>query len=231
MSTRYYGTARTEILPFLPERCTRVLELGCGAGATIAAVKQRRSVEWAGGLERDGGAAATARTVLDHVWEGDAEATNFEAEIPAASLDLVLCLDVLEHLVDPWVMVERIANLLRQDGRLIISIPNIRHYKFIRNLLFKGDFKYRDAGLLDRTHLRFFVRDTAIDLATRGGLKLVSCVNAHPPKAGDMRWLLSKLSGGGLEPLTTKQYLLVSVKGLSGLRTYETAGPAWLGAE
>lgn len=212
MTSRYHGTARTEILPFLPERCARVLELGCGGGATIAAVKARRQVEWAGGLELDGAAAAAARTKLDRLWEGDAETTNFEAEIPAGSLDLVLCLDVLEHLVDPWAMVERIAKLLRADGRLIISIPNIRHYKFISNLLFKGDFRYRDAGLLDRTHLRFFVRETAIDLATRGGLRLVTCANAHTPKAGDMRWVLSKLSGGGLDALTTKQYVLVSAK-------------------
>ncbi len=213
MTSRYHGTARTEILPFLPERCARVLELGCGAGATIAAVKQLRRVEWAGGLELDREAAAIARAQLDRLWEGNAEAATFEAEIPADSLDLALCLDVLEHLVDPWAMVERIAKLLRPGGRLIISIPNIRHYKFIRDLFLKGDFRYRDAGLLDRTHLRFFVRDTAIDLATRGGLALVTCANAQPPKAGDMRWVLSKLSGGGLDALTTKQYVLVSAKG------------------
>lgn len=212
MTSRYYGTARTEILPFLPARCGRVLELGCGAGATIAAVKQVRSVEWAGGLERDPGAAAAARPLLDRLWEGDAETAALEDEIAPGSLDLVLCLDVLEHLVDPWTMVERTAKLIAPGGRLIISIPNIRHYKFIANLFFKGDFRYRDAGLLDRTHLRFFVRDTAIDLASRGGLKVVTCVNAHPPKAGDMRWVLSKLSAGGFDPLMTKQYLLVSEK-------------------
>lgn len=212
MTSRYYGTARTEILPFLPERCARVLELGCGAGATIAAVKRVRSVEWAGGLERDPGAAAIARPLLDRLWEGDAETAAFESEVAPSSLDLVLCLDVLEHLVDPWTMVERVANLLAPGGQLIISIPNIRHYKFVANLFFKGDFHYRDAGLLDRTHLRFFVRDTAIDLASRGGLEVVTCVNAHPPKAGDMRWVLSKLSAGGFDPLMTKQYLLVSAK-------------------
>ncbi|MBS0383730.1 MAG: methyltransferase domain-containing protein [Proteobacteria bacterium] len=210
MTSRYHDTPRNEILPYVPERCARVLEFGCGTGATISAIRTHRSVEWAGGLERDAGAAERARAVLDRVWEGDAETSTFDRDIAAASLDLVLCLDVLEHLVDPWTMVTRIAGLLAPGGRLVISVPNIRHYKFISNLFFKGDFHYRDAGLLDRTHLRFFVRDTAIDLATRGGLKLVTCDNAHPPKAGDMRWLMSKLSAGGLDPLMTKQYVVVS---------------------
>lgn len=210
MTQRYFATPRTEILPYVPQRCARVFELGCGAGATVAAIKEMRAVEWAGGVELDAGAGAQARAVLNRLWQGDAESADIEAEIAPASLDLALCLDVLEHLVDPWAMVERIGRLLRPGGQLIVSVPNVRHYKFIANLFFKGDFRYRDAGLLDRTHLRFFVRDTAIDLVTRGGLQLVACANAHPPKAGDARWLLSKLSGGGLDGLMAKQYVLVS---------------------
>lgn len=212
MTQRYFATPRTEILPFVPEQAARIFELGCGAGATLAAIKAMRTVTWAGGAERDPGAADAARAVLDRLWPGDAEAAPWEAEIAPASLDLILCLDVLEHLVDPWAMVARLAPLLRPGGRLIVSLPNVRHYKFITNLAFKGDFHYRDAGLLDRTHLRFFVRDTAIDLVTRGGLSLVQCANAHPPKAWDARWILSKLSGGGLDGLTTKQYVLVSIR-------------------
>lgn len=210
MTSRYFGTARTEILPHVPERCGRVFELGCGEGATVAAIKAIRKVDWAGGVELDEAAANKAASVLDRLWRGDGAAAAFEDEIPPASLDVILCLDVLEHLVDPWAMVERLSGLLRPGGRLVVSIPNIRHYKFISNLFFKGDFRYRDAGLLDRTHLRFFVRDTAIDLATRGGLRLVVCANAHPPKAWDARWILAKLTGGGSEALTAKQYVIVS---------------------
>ena len=73
-----------------------------------------------------------------------------------------------------------------------------------------GDFHYRDAGLLDRTHLRFFVRDTAIELAEAGGLKVSYAGNAHPWKTLDMRNILSHISGHGLEDLMIKQFVIVA---------------------
>jgi SAM-dependent methyltransferase len=209
MSARYFATARREILPILPARVSRLLDLGCGTGATVALVKEARAVEWAGGVELDPAAAEAARKVCDRVWSGDAALTPFEGEIAPASLDLVLCLDVLEHLADPWAMVRRLSPLIGKGGRLIVSVPNIRNWKFIWRLAALGDFHYRDAGLLDRTHLRFFTRETAIELATCGGLRLVAAVNAQPLVFPDARWFLRWASFGGLEGLMAKQWLVV----------------------
>jgi 2-polyprenyl-3-methyl-5-hydroxy-6-metoxy-1,4-benzoquinol methylase len=158
MNDRYYDTAREEALPWLPGKVSRLLDVGCGSGATAAAVRQVRSVAWAGGIEYVDEVAARAEAAFDRVWRGDAAAAPIEAEIPRGSLDLVLCLDVLEHMSDPWTMVRRLSALIAPGGRLILSVPNIRHWKFIWRLAAQGDFAYRDAGLLDRTHLRFFVR-------------------------------------------------------------------------
>jgi 2-polyprenyl-3-methyl-5-hydroxy-6-metoxy-1,4-benzoquinol methylase len=210
MTSRYFGTPRREILPFLPAKLTRMLDLGCGTGATVALVRQSTPVEWAGGVELDPDAAEAARSVCDHVWVGDATAEAFEEAIGKASLDLVLCLDVLEHLVDPWTMLRRMSPLLVPGGRLILSVPNIRNWKFLWRLAAFGDFRYRDAGLLDRTHLRFFVRETAIELATASGLDLVSATNAQPPLFPDIRYLLSRASGGRLDGLIAKQWLVVA---------------------
>jgi len=210
MSNRYFGTARREILPFLPVRLARMLDLGCGTGATVALVKEARAVAWAGGVELDPQSAQAAAGICDRVWDGDASGAPFDREIAAASLDLVLCLDVLEHLSDPWTMVRRLSPLLASGGRLILSVPNIRNWKFLWRLATRGDFHYRDAGLLDRTHLRFFVRSTAIELAVAGGLRLVSATNAQPFVFPDARFLLSKASGGRLDELTAKQWLVVA---------------------
>jgi 2-polyprenyl-3-methyl-5-hydroxy-6-metoxy-1,4-benzoquinol methylase len=210
MSERYFGTARREILPFLPGRVTRLLDLGCGTGATTALVRQERAVEWAGGVELDAASAKAAEAVCDRVWSGDATRLAFESEIAPASLDLVLCLDTLEHLADPWAMVRRLSPLIGEGGRLILSVPNIRNWKFLWRLAALGDFRYRDAGLLDRTHLRFFVRETAAELATCGGLRLVAGVNAQPLVFPDARWLLSLASFGALEGLMAKQWLVVA---------------------
>src|SRR3954452_341845 len=210
MSDRYYDTPRREILRWLPERVVRLLDIGCGSGATTAAVRDARGVEWAGGIEFVDEGAERAEARLDRVWRGDAAQAPLEAEIPAGSLDLVLCLDVLEQMPDPWTMVRRLSRLLRPGGRLILSVPNIRHWKFVWRLLAHGDFTYRDAGLLDRTHLRFFVRATAIELATSGGLALVAAVPAEHWAFPDPRWALARLSAGALEELMAKQWLVVA---------------------
>jgi 2-polyprenyl-3-methyl-5-hydroxy-6-metoxy-1,4-benzoquinol methylase len=209
MSDRYFGTARTEILPYVPEGTLKVLELGCGKGATLEAIRARQPVAQAFGVEIDPASAAEAEKIFDRVWTANIEDTLVEQDIEAGSLDLILCLDVLEHLADPWSVVKRISPLLAPKGRLIISLPNIRNWKFIRNLLFKGDFNYRDAGLLDRTHLRFFVRHTAVELGTSGGLDLVCIKDAKTYSPLDFRKLLLALSFGKLEGLIAKQYVVV----------------------
>lgn len=215
MSREYFGTARREIVPHLPARAERLLELGCGTGATIAMIKSLRSVAWAGGVELFEDAARQAEAQCDRVWRADIERTPIETEIPPGSLDLILCLDVLEHLVDPWTAVKRITPLLRPGGQMIVSIPNVRNYKFIRDLLFKGRFRYADAGLLDRTHLRFFVRETAMELAEAGGLRVTKAVNAQPWGPWEARRMLSRLTFGGLDGLMVKQWLIVAEQPLN----------------
>ena len=68
---------------------------------------------------------------------------------------MILCLDVLEHTIDPWGLVANLYNLLKKDGAIIISLPNVRNRKVIFPLLFKGQWTYENSGLLDKTHLRF----------------------------------------------------------------------------
>jgi 2-polyprenyl-3-methyl-5-hydroxy-6-metoxy-1,4-benzoquinol methylase len=210
VTKRYFATARTEIAPHLPERVERLLDLGCGEGATTAFIRSLRPVTWAGGIEIVPDAGRTAETVCDRVWVGNIEALTPEVEIEPASLDLILCLDVLEHLADPWTVVRRLSPLLRSGGRLIVSVPNIRHWKFIWRLLTRADFHYKDAGLLDRTHLRFFVRDTAVELATAGGLALVFAGDAHPWPITDGRGILSRLTFGAFDDLMIKQFAIVA---------------------
>jgi 2-polyprenyl-3-methyl-5-hydroxy-6-metoxy-1,4-benzoquinol methylase len=210
MTDRYYATARNEILPWLPARCERILDIGCGIGSTTLAIKAHRAVSWAAGVEYVDSVADQAEPHFDRLWRGDAAQADLEAIIAPASLDVVLCLDVLEHMADPWTMVRRLSALLRPGGRLIVSVPNIRNWKFLWRLSVHGDFRYRDAGLLDRTHLRFFVRETAVELATCGGLDCAAAQSVQRWTFPDARWLLSTLSGGTLDTFMAKQWLIVA---------------------
>ncbi len=208
--TGYFDHPRPEILPHLPVRCARVLDLGCGAGATMRMLREGREIAWAGGVELDPAAAERAAPAFDRLWRSDLAGLALEAEIPPASLDLVLCLDVLEHLAWPWEVVRRVSPLLAPGGRLLLSVPNIRNWKFVWRLLARGDFRYTEAGLLDRTHLRFFTRDTAVELACAGGLGLVHAGSATRYGPGDLRRWLIALSAGRLEGLIAKQILVVA---------------------
>jgi len=143
--------------------------------------------------------------VIDKVYR-----SNIEVELPdiePASLDLILCLDVLEHLIDPWKTVERLDTLLRPGGSFIISVPNIRYYHILIDLAFKGRFEYDNEGILDRTHLRFFTRSSAIDLAECSGAKIEAVITP-----GLHRWQKRLLARLGLGDLLAKQLILHAIK-------------------
>jgi 2-polyprenyl-3-methyl-5-hydroxy-6-metoxy-1,4-benzoquinol methylase len=119
----YYSNARTEIVPFLPPNPSRILEVGCGAGATLGYLKQQNLCQWAAGVEIMPDAAAVARQAADVVWQESIE--TFTLPIEPQSLDVILCMDVLEHLVDPWAVMQKLTPLLAKNGVIIASIPNI----------------------------------------------------------------------------------------------------------
>lgn len=158
----YFRLVRAEIAPLLPDRTERVLELGCGAGASMAWLRTIRTIGRAHGVELSADAAERARAVFDSVVVGDAEDPSID--LGEGPYDLVLTLDVLEHLADPWAVLRRLRERMAPDATLIASIPNMAHYSVALPLLLRGRFDYVAEGLLDRTHLRFFTRASVVAL-------------------------------------------------------------------
>ena len=212
LDNRYFATARHDVLAHIQGSPSRVLEIGCGAGSTMAELRKRGRVEQAVGVELDPASAEVARAQFDTLYVSAVETAPFEQAIAPGSLELVLCLDVLEHLVDPWAVVKRVSPLLAPGGRLYISLPNVRNWKFLARLFFKGDFRYRDSGILDRTHLRFFTRETAMDLAQAGGLHIVDAVDARAYKPWEVRRLINLISLGLTREWIAKQWIVIAEK-------------------
>lgn len=204
----YFENVRREIEPLLPPLAERVLDVGCGAGATLQWLKQSGRCRHTVGVEMMESAAALARERVDEVIVGDANlliASAFEPQ----SFDLVLCLDVLEHLVDPWSFVSHLRPLLKPGGLVIASLPNVRHLRVVLPLLLAGRWRYDDSGILDRTHLRFFTRDSALALMSGGGLQVTQWRRRLPPahsKAG----LLNLATLGLARDLVTMSYLIAA---------------------
>jgi SAM-dependent methyltransferase len=151
-------------------RGQRVLELGCGNGsftrALVAAGCQVVAIE----IDRE--AATLAAPYCERTVVGDMESPLLDEALAQDSFDVVLAADVLEHLRDPAKVLRRVARHIRPGGRLIASLPNVAHGS-VRLALLQGRFPYADAGLLDRTHLRFFTRSSLGPLLADAGFVLI----------------------------------------------------------
>jgi SAM-dependent methyltransferase len=152
----------------------RVLDVGCATGY-LAAELARRGCRVTG-VEADPVVAERARVHCEAVVVGDVEDDDCRSALAAlaalAPFDVVLCGDVLEHLRDPWSALAALAALAARDGRVVLSVPNVAHWTG-RRALARGRFPYAEHGLFDRTHLRFFTRASARDLAQGAGLRVV----------------------------------------------------------
>lgn len=129
----------------------RILEVGCGTGATLLKIKDVYPQAELFGIELNEAAAGIAATFA-HVKASDIEQ---DLDFPDNYFDYVIFADVLEHLYDPWRVVKHIRKYISDRGKLLVSVPNVMHFSLIRSLL-HGRWEYADSGLLDRTHLRFF---------------------------------------------------------------------------
>jgi 2-polyprenyl-3-methyl-5-hydroxy-6-metoxy-1,4-benzoquinol methylase len=149
----YYDNIRHEMIQFLPSDANKILDVGCGNGAFAEALKDITNAEvW--GIEYMEDQAKIALGKLDKVFSGSCE--NFLDELPDNYFDAIYFNDVLEHLVDPYMVLDKIKNKLTNNGVVISSVPNVRHHKTFLKTLFHKDWKYLDHGVMDRTHLRFF---------------------------------------------------------------------------
>lgn len=201
----YHQLVREEVVPLVPKMGGTLLDVGGGVGATAMRIKELRLVDRAGVVDL---VAASANPGIDFAHGGNLEDPALldrviEAEGPFSA---ILCLDVLEHLVDPWQTVARLHQALKPGGVIVASIPNIRHYSASLPLLFRNRWQLEDSGILDRTHLRFFVRESAIELMTHSGLMLDE-VRGTPAQARRMHWFRAATLGL-LNSFTDLQYLI-----------------------
>lgn len=149
----YYDNFREEMLKYLPDTAKKILDIGCGNGAFASVVKQKNEAEvW--GIELMEEEANVAVQVLDKVFVGVCE--KYIDGLPEHYFDAIYMNDVLEHLVDPYTVLETLKSKLAPNGVVISSIPNVRFFRTFFKVLFEKDWKYEGHGIMDKTHLRFF---------------------------------------------------------------------------
>jgi 2-polyprenyl-3-methyl-5-hydroxy-6-metoxy-1,4-benzoquinol methylase len=200
----YYVQARPEVAALVPTACRRVLDVGCGAGLLGRLLRERG--HHVTGLELVPEAADEARKWLDRVVTADVEAgLPFAAE----PFDAIVFADLLEHLVDPWRVVREAASLLTPGGVVVASVPNVQNLDVLRRLV-RGRWDYRERGILDRGHLRFFTLSTVRDLFAQAGLSVTHV--GHRYRRSLFRESVCFLTGGLARAYFTRQYLIVARK-------------------
>jgi SAM-dependent methyltransferase len=203
---RYYEFARPEVVEAARPAGRRVLDVGCAAGAMGAAMLAAGATEVVG-IEVVADAAARARGRLTAVYQLDLDRLP-ELPYPDGYFDVITFADVLEHLREPAAVLRHLRRWLADAGRIVCSIPNVRHESVLLPLLVEGRFDYVDAGILDRTHLRFFTVDGVVKLLASAGF-------APDGPAGAV--------GGPASPAVAKVAALVAALGGDARRFEEEA--------
>lgn len=199
---------RGDLLPYIPEECRALLEIGCGEAPLGAAIKARQRSRVVG-IELDPDAAAVARKRIDSVYCGD---VRHIISILDERFDCMVASEILEHVDDPWSLLSELRRLATPGGKLVLSIPNAANASIIGDLL-AGRFDYTYIGLACVGHLRFFTRRSIEEMLTIAGWHLVAMTPQRVASAAGQE-LLKRLEAAGVaharEELLVTGYTVVA---------------------
>jgi len=179
MNTSYYKIQRQEMVPLLPKQYSKVLEIGCGEGIFRENLNQEHEY-W--GIEPVESVAKIASNKLDKVLIGTYD--EVYEQIPNNYFDLVICNDVIEHLPDHDKFFQSIKNKIKKNGYLIASISNVRFIKNLFEILIKKDWEYKNNGILDKTHLRFFTKKSLKRTIINNDFLIIQLIGINPCGSG-----------------------------------------------
>ena len=198
---------RVDLIELIPKGARRILDVGCSVGKTGKLLKEK-GFEEIFGVEIDPKAAEQAKPFYKEVIVGDVERDILP--FSKGFFDCILCGDVLEHLVDPWSVLISHKKILADNGAIICSIPNIRFYRVLKSLIFRGRWDYTDLGILDRTHLRFFTIKTIEDMFRETGFEIKILIKYR--SGSKLMKFINKLAFDKLIDFLVIQYRIVGVK-------------------
>jgi 2-polyprenyl-3-methyl-5-hydroxy-6-metoxy-1,4-benzoquinol methylase len=204
MRDRVYGQTINVWLLELFAPGPRVLDIGCGTGAWGPLLRSRGAAEIVG-VEIAPEAASAAREVYDRILTTPSE--ELDLQQLGGTFDTIIAADVIEHLVDPFDELQRWGDWVSPGGELVISTPNLRHFRVLRDLVARGRFDYVDGGgVMDRTHLRWFTEASLASAIERAGWHALRWGRLATGKSGR----LNSIAGGRLNGVLAPQIQLVA---------------------
>jgi 2-polyprenyl-3-methyl-5-hydroxy-6-metoxy-1,4-benzoquinol methylase len=167
--SHYYVRFKWWMLPLIKDGPNIVMDLGCAAGVMGRKLLETGKAKEVFGVEIFEPAAAEAATIYKKVHVGDIEEMQLDYN---QCFDYVICGDILEHLRDPYKIVRLLSTWLKPGGSLFVCVPNVRNYHVVADLVLRGKWEYQSAGIMDRTHLRFFTASSCRQMLLDAGLEV-----------------------------------------------------------
>jgi trans-aconitate methyltransferase len=164
-----------DLLDIIPWGASKLIEVGCSSGALAREFKKTSPNCHYIGIEIDPTYAKLAERYCDQSQVLDIEAADDAFWKANADRDCWIFGDTLEHLKDPWRVLRQVRSVMSPKGCIAACIPNVQHWSMQAKLSI-GDFRYEDTGLLDKTHLRFFSRQTILEMFNDTGFTVVACI-------------------------------------------------------
>lgn len=207
----YFTNIRHDLMNFVPHDAgNRILE-GAGGVDTLITIKKMGLAGEVVGIElcRVDGSNQRHPSIDRFIFQN---IESMEIDLPENYFNIIMCGDVLEHLLDPRWTVEKLQPHLKKGGKLIASFPNIRHYRALYQVFVKGQFSYTKFGLFDKTHFRFFCKSDMLKILSTAQLKpdRITPIFKHLPPSRINT--IDKLTFGLFEEFLTLQYLVSATK-------------------
>jgi|LauGreDrversion4_1035100.scaffolds.fasta_scaffold03255_7 2-polyprenyl-3-methyl-5-hydroxy-6-metoxy-1,4-benzoquinol methylase len=210
----YYSNIRLDLINLIDKKSQnlKVLEIGAAYGETLFYLKQNGIASEVVGVDIFEDAKNKQNyKPLDQFIFGDIEKIDLPEYFQ--HFDLILLADVLEHLFEPKSVLETLKKYLKEDGKIIISMPNIRYYSALYKIVFKGDFKYEESGIFDYTHVRFYCRKNIQELLETAGYKVLKQESSIINYQGkSIAKLINLITLGIFEEFFSTQYFFVVKK-------------------
>jgi methionine biosynthesis protein MetW len=161
-----------DVVKLVPTSARSILDLGCSNGALGAALKLKIPGVRIVGVEYDQELLLEAQKRVDHVVAADLDSFTWSDAVGDEQFDVIIMADILEHLRCPSAALDKARAKLKPGGRMVISVPNIRHITSLFSIYLQGTFPRRGRGIHDRTHLRWFTRRDIEALCYEAGLSI-----------------------------------------------------------
>lgn len=184
-----YNTNLVDMIAGSGEEPFNVLEIGCDCGATLLEIRNRFPLAKVYGIELNEKAALVASHVAD------VQVKNIEEQglaFAPQTFDYIIFGDVLEHLRDPLETLRYCRGFLKEEGRILASIPNLMHISVMEDLL-RGNFTYTETGLLDKTHIHFFTYNEIAKIFETGGYAVEHVKTVVFPLSVEQEQLIDRL--------------------------------------